>query len=352
MRTVAEYPTVKPSSSNRLLRSCTSTLKWPLVGVVLPRLLQLALTICQPLVLNRFLAFLEDRGESIDHGYGLIGACGLVCLGIALSGAFYSHQATRTVTMLRGILVSAIFARSTDLSTTAVDNAAAGALVQRVVREDFAPHTHRLETVVGFDRVVVLEKGCVAEEGCPRGAACPGWGQPVQGAVGCESAGWAVITYMVCLFAFSCGMSDVSESRTSRRFGLIRSVPLVDPALADAVEQVQSHYSIFCLVNLPFFFPPSSSSDTMTWPSFWSCQPGAAQPLTSFPPSGLVSLELMLGHCLSMLVRCDQTSGRCLFLNRYGPGPRRVDQLSTACGPFCSSRVRFSSRVVVSSNLQ
>ncbi|KKY33136.1 putative abc multidrug transporter [Diaporthe ampelina] len=158
---------VKPSSSNRLLRSCTSTLKWPLVGVVLPRLLQLALTICQPLVLNRFLAFLEDR-ESIDHGYGLIGACGLVYLGIALSGAFYSHQATRTVTMLGGILVSAIFARPTDLGTTAVDNAAAGALVQRVVREDFAPHTHRLETVVGFDRVVVLEKGCVAEEGCPR----------------------------------------------------------------------------------------------------------------------------------------------------------------------------------------
>jgi ATP-binding cassette, subfamily C (CFTR/MRP), member 1 len=80
-------------------------------------------------VLNRFLAFLEEPQESINHGYGLIGAYGLVYLGIALSGAFYSHQATRTVTMLRGILVSAVFARSTRFSTTDVDNAAAVTLM-------------------------------------------------------------------------------------------------------------------------------------------------------------------------------------------------------------------------------
>lgn len=99
------------------------------MGVVFPRLLQLAFTICQPLVLNQFLAFLENSEESINRGYGLIGAYALVYLGIALSGAFFSHQATRTVTMLRGILVSAIFARSTDLSTTAVDNSAAVTLM-------------------------------------------------------------------------------------------------------------------------------------------------------------------------------------------------------------------------------
>lgn len=59
-----------------------------------------------------------------------------------------------------------------DEATSSVD-AETDALVQRVVREDFASHTvvsvaHRLETIVDFDRVVVLEKGCVAEEGCPR----------------------------------------------------------------------------------------------------------------------------------------------------------------------------------------
>lgn len=59
-----------------------------------------------------------------------------------------------------------------DEATSSVD-AETDALVQRVVREDFASHTvvsvaHRLETIADFDRVVVLEKGCVAEEGCPR----------------------------------------------------------------------------------------------------------------------------------------------------------------------------------------
>lgn len=59
-----------------------------------------------------------------------------------------------------------------DEATSSAD-AETDALVQRVVREDFASHTvvsvaHRLETIVDFDRVVVLEGGCVAEEGCPR----------------------------------------------------------------------------------------------------------------------------------------------------------------------------------------
>lgn len=59
-----------------------------------------------------------------------------------------------------------------DEATSSVD-AETDALVQRVVREDFSGHTvvsvaHRLETIVDFDRVVILEKGCVAEEGCPR----------------------------------------------------------------------------------------------------------------------------------------------------------------------------------------
>ncbi|KAJ0117931.1 multidrug resistance-like protein [Diaporthe amygdali] len=120
---------VKPNSNNRLLVSCIRTLKWPLMGAIFPRLLELAFTICQPLVLNQFLTFLEDPTESINHGYGLIGAYGLVYLGIALSSAFFSHQATRTLTMLRGILVSAIFACSTQLSTTAIDNAAAVTLM-------------------------------------------------------------------------------------------------------------------------------------------------------------------------------------------------------------------------------
>jgi ATP-binding cassette, subfamily C (CFTR/MRP), member 1 len=46
-------------------------------------------------------------------------------------------------------------------------------VVQQVIREEFRDHTvisiaHRLDTIVDFDRVVVLEKGCLVEEGNPR----------------------------------------------------------------------------------------------------------------------------------------------------------------------------------------
>jgi ATP-binding cassette, subfamily C (CFTR/MRP), member 1 len=46
-------------------------------------------------------------------------------------------------------------------------------MVQQVIREQFKTHTlisiaHRLDTIVEFDRVVVLEKGCIVEEGNPR----------------------------------------------------------------------------------------------------------------------------------------------------------------------------------------
>ena len=117
------------NKSHNLILVCVKTLKWQLLAVVVPRLCLLGFTISQPLVLNRFLSFLQDPTQSNNIGYGLIAAYGLVYLGIALSSSFYRHQSYRTVTMLRGILVSAIFARSTDLSTADVDNSAAVTLM-------------------------------------------------------------------------------------------------------------------------------------------------------------------------------------------------------------------------------
>lgn len=46
-------------------------------------------------------------------------------------------------------------------------------MARKVIEKHFKDHTvlsiaHRLDTVVDFDRVVVLEKGCVVEVGPPR----------------------------------------------------------------------------------------------------------------------------------------------------------------------------------------
>ncbi|KAJ4131432.1 hypothetical protein NW768_005618 [Fusarium equiseti] len=131
-----------PARKHRLILCCISTLRWPIVAVIVPRLALLAFTICQPLILNRLLVFLDDTSQPINIGYGLIGSYGLVYIGIALSQALYWHRNARSVTLLRGVLVSAVFSKATGLSTTATDDSAAVTLMSsdvdvivRAVRE-------------------------------------------------------------------------------------------------------------------------------------------------------------------------------------------------------------------------
>ncbi|KAF5657957.1 multidrug resistance-associated 1 [Fusarium heterosporum] len=131
-----------PARKQCLVACCITTLRWPLVAVIIPRLVLLAFTICQPLLLNRLLVFLDDTSQPIQIGYGLIAAYGLVYAGIALSQALYWHRNARSVTLLRGVLVSAVFSKATELSTTATDDSAAVTLMSsdvdvivRAVRE-------------------------------------------------------------------------------------------------------------------------------------------------------------------------------------------------------------------------
>ncbi|KXH60239.1 hypothetical protein CSAL01_11379 [Colletotrichum salicis] len=113
----------------RLIRTCIVTLKWQLLAVILPRLFLLGFTICQPLILNRFLDFLQNPDEMANHGYGLIGAYGFVYLGISISSSFYWHAAFRCLTMLRGVLVAAIYTKTTELRVAPGDDSAAVTLM-------------------------------------------------------------------------------------------------------------------------------------------------------------------------------------------------------------------------------
>ncbi|KAM0563460.1 hypothetical protein ACHAPJ_001181 [Fusarium lateritium] len=131
-----------PARKHRLISCCFTTLRWSIIAVILPRLALLAFTICQPLILNRLLLFLDDASQSINIGYGLIAAYGLVYSGIAISQALYWHRNARSVTLLRGVLVSAVFSKATELSTTVTDDSAAVTLMSsdvdvivRAVRE-------------------------------------------------------------------------------------------------------------------------------------------------------------------------------------------------------------------------
>lgn len=124
-RKLSEAPPSTQANKHRLILCCIVTLRAALVSVVIPRLALLAFTICQPLVLTRFLDFLDDETQSANIGYGLVGAYGLVYLGIAATQALYWHQNGRCVTMLRGVLVSAVFSKVTEVSIVAVDDSAA-----------------------------------------------------------------------------------------------------------------------------------------------------------------------------------------------------------------------------------
>ena len=111
-----------------LLWVCFRTLRWPLLMTVPPRLCLLGFTIFQPLILNRFLRFLQTPSDDVRVGYGLIGAYFLVYFGMSLAGSFYNHRASRAVTMLRGVLVSAVFAKTTEIPAT-TDNGASVTLM-------------------------------------------------------------------------------------------------------------------------------------------------------------------------------------------------------------------------------
>lgn len=61
-----------------------SALKWQILAPILPKLAQIAFTLCQPLLLRRLLKYLADDEQNPNIGYCLIGAYGVVYVGIAV----------------------------------------------------------------------------------------------------------------------------------------------------------------------------------------------------------------------------------------------------------------------------
>ncbi|KAK6815737.1 P-loop containing nucleoside triphosphate hydrolase protein [Apiospora arundinis] len=117
-----------PSNGN-LIRTCMRALKRPILFPILPRLFLLGFTVCQPLVLEQVLSHLEHKGEPARYGHGLVAAYGLVYFGTAVSTALYRHRLYRLTTTLRGVLISAVFTKSTQISVAAANNAASATLM-------------------------------------------------------------------------------------------------------------------------------------------------------------------------------------------------------------------------------
>ncbi|KAH7390278.1 hypothetical protein BKA64DRAFT_710834 [Cadophora sp. MPI-SDFR-AT-0126] len=93
------------------------------------RLLLIAFRYTQPFLLSRTVGFANSPTEPESIGWGLTAAIFLVFLGLAVANVNYYHMVCRFVTSVRGILITQIYARTVDLSITALNDSAAVTLM-------------------------------------------------------------------------------------------------------------------------------------------------------------------------------------------------------------------------------
>ena len=115
--------------SRALLWSTLKATRASLAYCIPPRLCLIGFRYAQPFLLSRTVDFASSPDEPDSIGWGLTGAFGLVFVGMAVSNGSYEHMTYRFVTMVRGTLVSMIYAKAVDLSITALDESAAVTLM-------------------------------------------------------------------------------------------------------------------------------------------------------------------------------------------------------------------------------
>jgi len=91
---------------------------------IFPRLCLVGFRYAQPFLLSRTVNFVSSEEESDDIGWGLTAAFFIVLLGMAIATATYNHLCYRFTTTVRGTLVSMIYAKTVNLSITALDESA------------------------------------------------------------------------------------------------------------------------------------------------------------------------------------------------------------------------------------
>ncbi|KAM7217288.1 multidrug resistance-associated protein 1-like protein 5, partial [Rhypophila decipiens] len=84
-----------------------------LVVIQLPRLALVGFAIAQPFLVQAALRYVKDHASlPVEFGYSLVGAFGLVYVGVAISTLWYQHLTFRLLTMVRGSLIGMIFKHS------------------------------------------------------------------------------------------------------------------------------------------------------------------------------------------------------------------------------------------------
>ena len=134
------HPESLHGGTHAFAKALVRTLGVPLLLPVAPRIALLAFTFCQPFLIQSLLEYLQLSKENVspNHGYGLIGATALIYTGMAVSGAFYWYYVMRSMYMVRGIVASAVYRKTTEAKIAVSDDSAALTLmsgdVERMIR--------------------------------------------------------------------------------------------------------------------------------------------------------------------------------------------------------------------------
>lgn len=109
----------------------------PIGAALIPRLFLIFFRFMQPLLIRQISSFVAApvAASTTNNGWGLAAASGLIYTGLALSTAIYYHQVYRTVTMVRGSLVAAVYEQTTLLPTLGLDESAALTLMSTDVQK-------------------------------------------------------------------------------------------------------------------------------------------------------------------------------------------------------------------------
>ncbi|KAF5519012.1 ABC transporter atnG [Colletotrichum aenigma] len=106
------------------------TLIWSIMAPVMPRLAQIAFTLCQPLLLREFLRYLAGEATFVGNtGYAFIITYGLVYLGIAISGCIYWRLTYKSLVKLRGCILAAVYEKTLGIDPARCDTTAAVPLI-------------------------------------------------------------------------------------------------------------------------------------------------------------------------------------------------------------------------------
>ncbi|KAF4819093.1 ABC transporter atnG [Colletotrichum siamense] len=114
----------------RLSLVLLKALRWSIMAPVMPRLAQVAFTLCQPLLLREFLRYLAGEATFVGNtGYAFIITYGLVYLGIAISGCIYWRLTYKSLVRLRGCILAAVYEKTLGIDPARCDTTAAVPLI-------------------------------------------------------------------------------------------------------------------------------------------------------------------------------------------------------------------------------